>query len=507
MHTEPVDPRPPVPAKPELRPLAKGPVLGIAGIVAVAHLAFSPLGGYWIDEVYLLAIGKYHLDWGYVDQPPLAPLIAAAMDWIAPGYLPVLRLPAVLATAALVVLTALLAREFGGDRRAQVLAAGAGATGLWTAIVGHFVTPYVFEPALWLLLTWVLVRWIRLRAQGQGADRLLLLLGAVIGVTMQTKFQVAILSVTLLICVLVFGPRDILRRPMFWGGMGIAALIALPTLSWQAVNGWPQLKMGSIVADESDVWSGGRGSTALTLLVFSGVAGTALLVVGLVRLLTARELREYRFLAVAFLVLYAFFVATAGRPYYLIGLYGVLIAAGVVGFQLRREHRRPRWTWLAWPVYAASFALAGYLLTLSPKIAPSSGMTAESAAAQTSAAYAALPPDRQQHTAIIGESYVMAAMIEVGDRHKTLPEVYSPHRGYGFFSPPTDEIDSVLYVGVHGEPTELRKYCTDLRKVSGSETPNPEPEGLTTPVKTEIWLCSGRQGSWAEIWPQIKHLL
>ena len=49
-------------------------------------------------------------------------------------------------------------------------------------------------------------------------------------------------------------------------------------------------------------------------------------------------MREYRFLAVAFAVLYVIVVATAGRPYYLVGLYAPLAAAGALGFARRREH-------------------------------------------------------------------------------------------------------------------------------------------------------------------------
>ncbi len=71
-----------------IAPFAAGIVLPIAGLVAVLHCAASGFGGgYWFDEVYMLAIGRYHLDWGSADQPPLAPALAAVMDAIAPGSL------------------------------------------------------------------------------------------------------------------------------------------------------------------------------------------------------------------------------------------------------------------------------------------------------------------------------------------------------------------------------------------------------------------------------------
>ncbi|MDA3649859.1 glycosyltransferase family 39 protein [Saccharopolyspora indica] len=478
------------PAEPWLRPLAKWPVFTIAGLVAVVHVVMSALGDFWIDEVYMLAAGKYHPDWGYVDQPPIAPLIAAAMDWIAPGSMVVLRLPAVLATVAGVVMFALLAREFGGDRRAQVLAAGAGATGMWAALVGHWVTPYTFEPLQWLVLSWLLVRWVRLREQGAADDRLLLVFGLVLGIALQTKFQVGILCVALLISVLLVGPRDVLRRPMFWGGVGIALVIAAPTLLWQAFNGWPQLQMGAIVADESPMLSGGRSGTAFSLVLFAGVAGGALFLIGLWKLFRSAELRPYRFFAVTSILLYAFFVATAARPYYLVGMYGVVIAAGLLGLQRRRETKPSRWGWTAWFPYIASVALVSQTLWLSTTMTSAFGMpSADVLARDTSIAFSALPPQLQERTAVIGDSYISASMVEVGRAEHDLPEVYSPHRGYGYFGPPGDQVDSVLLVG---DVEDVREHFAEVRQVHDGTVP--------------IWLCTGRIGAWDQIWPQLQSL-
>ena len=79
---------------PLVAPFAARVVLPIAGLVGLVHCAAAAFGeGYWFDEVYMLAIGHYHLDWGSADQPPLAPALAAVMDAIAPGSLVALRCP------------------------------------------------------------------------------------------------------------------------------------------------------------------------------------------------------------------------------------------------------------------------------------------------------------------------------------------------------------------------------------------------------------------------------
>lgn len=467
-------------------PFARWAVLPIAAVVALAHLVVGATGaGYWFDEVYMLAIGRNHLEWGSADQPPLTPLLAALMDWIAPGSILALRLPAILFTAAAVIVAALVARELGGDRRAQVLTAGAQATALWPTLAGHWLTPYTLEPLQWLVLAWLLVRWLRVRD-----DRLLLALGVAAGIAAETKFQVLMLCAVLLLSVLVFGPRELLRRPMLWAGIGVGAIVTLPTLIWQALHGWPQLQMGAVVTSEAQALYAGRPGIAVTLVIFAGVAGTVLALYGLWRLLRAGELRSYRFLAVTFLVLYAVFVITAGRPYYLTGLYGVLAAAGAVGLQRRREAGRHRWRWLAWPAYALSAAAAVGILVISASITQSEvGSDIARRAADT---YHALPAGQRAHTAIIGQSYIIAAYIDGYSSQYAIPQAYSTNRSYGYFPPPPEQANAALYVG--SSPDELRPHFDHVRKVADGGD------------DASIWLCTGKRESWSLLWPRLRHL-
>ncbi|HYH30840.1 MAG TPA: glycosyltransferase family 39 protein [Pseudonocardia sp.] len=471
-------------------PFARTPVLAVTAVVAVSQFAASLAAGYWFDEVYMLAIGRHHLDWGSADQPPLTPLLAALMDAIAPGSIVALRLPAVLATAAAVVVAALVARELGGDERAQTLTAAVQATTLWITLAGHWLTPYTLEPVQWLLLLWLVVRWIRVRD-----DRLLLVLGAVAGVAAQTKFQVLLLCAVLLLAVLVCGPRALLRRPLLWAGAGIGTVIALPTLLWQAANGWPQLRMGAVVASEAEALYGGRTGVAVLLIGCAGVAGTFLGGYGLWRLLRADELRPYRFLAVAFVVLYAAFVVAVGRPYYLGGCYAVLAAAGALGLQRRREAGRRRWRWAAWPAVALSAAAAGVMLVTSVNAVAQSDDAGLRIARSAAAAYHALPPAEREDTVLLAQSYIVAAYLDGYSTGYGLPEAYSGNRGYGWFPPPPGTADTALFVGTSAD--EVRPYFADVRRVD---------DGGPDAGASSVWLCTGRQEPWSQIWPRLRSL-
>ncbi|HYP95805.1 MAG TPA: hypothetical protein VER34_22415 [Mycobacterium sp.] len=110
-------------------------------------------------------------------------------------------------------------------------------------------------------------------------------------------------------------------------------------------------------------------------------------------------LRDYRFIGGAFVALYVVFVATAGRPYYLAGLYAPLAAAGALGLQRRRE-TAPSWRcWLIWLGYGLSVALAVGVLMLSVSIARSD--VGERIAQRAATAYYALP-ERRERTVVFG---------------------------------------------------------------------------------------------------------
>ncbi|WP_223207942.1 glycosyltransferase family 39 protein [Actinopolyspora erythraea] len=487
-------------------PLARVPVLLLAGTTAVLLLLLSGRYGYLSDELYFLAAGKYYLDWGYMDQQPLVPLLARWADAVAPGSLLVFRIVPALVTAAGILLTALIARELGGDRRAQTLAAAAYAVSPWLLLSGHWLAAATLAPLEWGVVLWLLIRWTRLHHTGVRRDRLLWAASAVAAVGVQTKFQVVLLGVAVLSSVAAVGPRRMLRRPALWGGAGLVLGTAAPTLLWQHRNGWPALDMGAVVASETRRWL-----FVPNALLFSGVVvGAVLCCYGLWQLLRSPELARYRFLGWTVVGLVLFFVVASGRPNYPAGLFGLLFAAGAVGLRHRRERRgNNRGRWVPWVAYPLSALLPIALLPIYPLplLAAHPELTNYSRmyetgwpelARTTAAAYRGLPAELREDTVVVAESYPTAAALDVHGRELGLPRVYSPHRGYWFFGAPPDSARAMLYVG---SEQPLAPYFGEREQL---DTVRTEHDVVNIARGVAVTLHTEPELSWSELWPRIR---
>lgn len=479
---------------------ARGPVLAVAGAVAVVLTSVSPRYGYFGDELYFVAAG-HHLAWGYADQPPLLPLIALAMDTLAHGSVAVLRIPATLATAATVVFAALLAREFGGGRRAQLVAAGAVAVSPGLLATGHLLATSTLDPMLWAALTWLLVRWLRTRA-----DRLLLVAGLVTALALQVKFLVVGFWAVAVVALLLVGPRVLLRRPALWVGGAIAVLATVPTLVWQARNGWPQLEMGRIVAEEG-VYSGGMlGFLPVGMLLGGLLVGTVLAVHGVGRLLRDPA---YRFLGITALGVTLIFMVSGGRPYYIAGMFPLLWAASAAGI----ERRRPAawWRWVpTWPVYVLTVVtLVGINLLPIRPVSAFADQPLEigkfqldevgwpEMIADVTAAYRALPPDVARNAVVVTSDYWTVSALQM-----YAPELpsYSPSRGAAWFGTPPEDSSVVLHVGDAAELAPAFARVTQVGVLDNGERVNNLTQGKP------IFLLEGRTEPWSQLWPRVRHL-
>ena len=150
-------------------------------------------------------------------------------------------LVAIAAQVACILLTALLAAQFGGRPRAQAIAAAAVAgTPIFvgaSALYGTAVTDQVF----WLLILVLVARALRLGETSAWGRP-----GWPPGGTAEQSTVVILLAGILL--GLIMFRRDALRGPGPWLAGGIAVLVAVPNLVWNARHGWPDLEMARVLS-------------------------------------------------------------------------------------------------------------------------------------------------------------------------------------------------------------------------------------------------------------------
>lgn len=132
-------------------------VIGVGGVVFAVLMALSGRYGFHRDELYFLASAR-HLQASYVDQPVLTPLLAWVSLKLFGVSLPGLRVWPALAACATVVVSGLTAREFGGGRRAQLLAAVATATMPVLLAADHLAGPTAFDVLAWAGLAVIVAR-------------------------------------------------------------------------------------------------------------------------------------------------------------------------------------------------------------------------------------------------------------------------------------------------------------------------------------------------------------
>jgi len=218
----------PQPSPPRLTgtrpPVALGGLLGIAAVLVALLLLVAGRYGYHRDELYFLVASR-HLAWGYVDQPPLTPALAGLARLLFGDWLPGLRLLPALAVGALVVVTGLIARELGGDRAAQLLAAACVAASGVTVAVGHLHSTTTYDVLLWA------VGLLLVRLLGTGERRLWLAIGPVAGIGLLNKATVAQLAGVVLVGLLADREaRRLLASRWLLAGGALAAALWAPRL-------------------------------------------------------------------------------------------------------------------------------------------------------------------------------------------------------------------------------------------------------------------------------------
>jgi len=163
----------------------------LALLQLAVQIVFHGNYGYFRDELYYVACSK-HLAFGYVDQPPLSIAILWANRLLLGDSLQALRFLPSLAGAGVVLLAALMARQLGGGKFAQGLAALSvvAAHGLFGH--GQFFTMNPFDVLFWTLAGYVVILLLT-----RDKPRLWILFGLVVGLGLLNKYSMGFMVIGL----------------------------------------------------------------------------------------------------------------------------------------------------------------------------------------------------------------------------------------------------------------------------------------------------------------------
>src|SRR6266511_5718539 len=112
-------------------------IILFSAVALLVHLLTNGRYGYFRDELYYIACAR-HLDFGYIDQPPLSILLLRLSEAFLGDSLFAVRLLPAAAGAVTVAVTGVIARELGGRTWAIALACAASLCTLFNLAVGNF---------------------------------------------------------------------------------------------------------------------------------------------------------------------------------------------------------------------------------------------------------------------------------------------------------------------------------------------------------------------------------
>ncbi len=514
------------------------------------HLWANTGYDYFIDELNFIVCGQ-HLAWGYIDHPPLVPLIARIARDLFGDSLLGLRLVPALAAAGLAGLTPDAARRLGGGLFARWLA---GLTVLAAPVLsadGLLLSADCLQPLAWLATSMILIS-VKEQDGGESRSRLWIALGAIVGLALMAKYVMAFFLVAAAAGIVLSPARRMLAFKGPWLALGVAALILFPNLVWQYDHGWPFLQLNSAAYNGRNLTIGPVHYLVEEMLIV-GPLTAPVWIAGLAGFAVSPRLAGGRWLAIAWLLLIGMMLLLHGKSYYPAAIYPILLAGGAVMIEEIVRRRALRAAVLSATVFAG-VALAPFTLPVLPIhrfiayqgfVTRVAGLASQQVAIDkqptgelpsnyanmfgwremtdaVGRAYAALPPELRNHAVFLARNYSEAAAIDVFGGAWNLPGAISSNNNYFLWGPhdhdgsvvlllstaPTPEL-RVAYAALGadariGEVEEVRQGLLEAY-ASAEPVASIDPEhAYPFNRHMTLWLCRDRRTSLVADWDRLR---
>ncbi|MFK7908045.1 MAG: ArnT family glycosyltransferase [Chitinophagales bacterium] len=482
----------------------------LAAAKLLIHFLTNGEYGFHRDEFLYIALGE-HLAWGYVEIPPSIAVIAnISRSLLGDSIFAIRFFPAMVGAAGL-VFTALIARELGGRKFAQVLA------GLVFLVSPAYLgsntlfQPVSFNQFYWIVSAYILLRWINHENPYNW-----ILMGVVMGLAMLNKYSILLFAFGILVGLLLHpSHRKALQSKWVYIGILIGGLIWLPNLVWQISNDFPELTHLQEL-NESQLVNVNVFGFLLSQLLMQGL-NCWIVLLGLGYLLLKDSMKSYRILAWIYLTIIFILLLLKGKDYYSLGAYPMLIAAGAYAIEVFTNQKNWR-KWLrpaivVWGLVCNLFTLP-YAIPVLPVedaqkymsyMADNYGLDGpirwndgkrhdlkqdyadmhgwEELTALVASIYEQIPENERSETAIYAGNYGQAGAINWYGRQHNLPKAHSRNSSYRLWWDDSLKPKNLIVVDDSDSREAFRSGCESIELARQLSHPISVENG------THVFLC------------------
>lgn len=269
------------------------------------------------DEYLYYAQGQ-HLDFGFLENPPLIGLLGAISSLFGGSFFWIKFWPALFGVFTLLV-AARIARELGGNLFAQTVAA------LGILLSVYLRTNFLFQPNFLDIFFWTLAAYYLIRYSNTEQTNYLYLLALALALGWWSKYSVLFFIVSFFLALLLSPQRNMLLKKQFWLAAALGIVCILPNIYWQWQHRWPLVHHMAELRDTQLQYINKTDFIKEQLLMLFPV-----LFVWFGGLIWLLRQPKYRIIAFIYLGIIMLLMLGSGKGYYSLGAYPMLLAAGGV---------------------------------------------------------------------------------------------------------------------------------------------------------------------------------
>jgi len=452
-----------------MKPLSPNKTLLILAIIKFL-LPFLLYNSYYQlhrDEYLYLSEG-HHMDWGYLEVPPLLSVFAWVSNLLGGGFFWVKLWPNLFGVFT-VFLIGKMVISLGGKQFALVLAT------MPILLGGYMRLFYLLHPNFLDVFFWTLMAYSLFKYVQASKNYWLYVFGIAMGLGMMSKYSTAFYAGSLLLGLIISRHRVVFKNKHFYLAGLLSLVIFLPNFYWQYAHNFPIVNHMEELQEEQLQFI--NPADFIKSQIMMNLPFLFIWIAGLLFVMFSKQGRPYRLFAWAYIGVIAVLIWFHGKDYYALGAYPVLFALGA--FYLEKI-TVTKFVWTRYVMIAIPVTIC--LLTM-PIIMPLAKpatlaryyekMDFKSTGAlhwedqqdhplpqdfadmigwremteKCAKVFHALPPEQQNKTMIYARGYFSAGALNYYGPTYRLPEVYSDNASFLFWMPGKYHIKNLLLIG------------------------------------------------------------